>query len=170
MPWNQRHVRCWRVIGVGKIKDIYSGRGIAESHKTKDNNDGIETILRVMKDSSGDLIFANLVDFDMLFGHRNNPEGYARALEEVDAGIGRIIQAMAEEDILIITADHGCDPTTPSTDHSREYVPLLVYGPRLKSGVNLGTRRTFADISASLADFFNIEYDSPGTSFADEVR
>lgn len=159
-----------RVIGVGKIKDIYSGRGIAESHKTKDNNDGIETILRVMKDSSGDLIFANLVDFDMLFGHRNNPEGYARALEEVDAGIGRIIQAMAEEDILIITADHGCDPTTPSTDHSREYVPLLVYGPRLKSGVNLGTRRTFADISASLADFFNIEYDSPGTSFADEVR
>lgn len=159
-----------RVTGVGKIKDIFTGRGIAESYKTVDNNDGIETILQVMKDDRADLIFANLVDFDMLFGHRNNPEGYAQALEEVDAGIGRIIQAMEERDILIITADHGCDPTSPSTDHTREYVPLLVYGPRLKKGINLGTRRTFADISASLADFLNIEYDSPGTSFADEVR
>lgn len=159
-----------RVISVGKIKDIFSGRGIAESHKTKDNNHGIETILLVMEESQADLIFANLVDFDMLFGHRNNAEGYAQALEEVDAGLGRIIQAMDVRDILIITADHGCDPTFPGTDHTREYVPLLVYGQGIKAGVNLGTRKTFSDIAASLTELFDIEYSSPGTSFFDEVR
>jgi phosphopentomutase len=159
-----------RVISVGKIKDIFSGRGIAESYKTKDNNHGIETILQVMEESQADLIFANLVDFDMLFGHRNNAEGYAQALEEVDAGLGRIIQAMDERDILIITADHGCDPTFPGTDHTREYVPLLVYGQGIKTGVNLGIRKTFSDIAASLTELFDIEYFSPGTSFFDEVR
>lgn len=159
-----------RVISVGKIMDIFSGRGIAEGHKTRDNGHGIDTILEVMAEKRGDLIFANLVDFDMLFGHRNNAEGYARALEEVDAGLGRIIQAMNERDVLIITADHGCDPTFPGTDHTREYVPLLVFGRGLKSGVNLGTRSTFADIAATLADLLGIDYICPGTSFAHEVR
>jgi len=159
-----------RVISVGKIMDIFSGRGIAEGHKTRDNGHGIDTILEVMAQGRGDLIFANLVDFDMLFGHRNNALGYARALEEVDAGIGRIIRAMGVSDVLIITADHGCDPTFPGTDHTREYVPLLVFGRGLKSGVNLGTRRTFADIAATVAELLGIAYDSPGTSFAYEVR
>ena len=162
--------QCKRVISVGKIMDIFSGRGIAEGHKTRDNGHGIDTILEVMAQGRGDLIFANLVDFDMLFGHRNNALGYARALEEVDAGIGRIIRAMGVSDVLIITADHGCDPTFPGTDHTREYVPLLVFGRGLKSGVNLGTRRTFADIAATVAELLGIAYDSPGTSFAYEVR
>lgn len=159
-----------RVISVGKIKDIFSGRGIAEGHKTRDNRHGIDTILEVMAEERGDLIFANLVDFDMLFGHRNNALGYARALEEVDAGLGRIIQAMNERDVLIVTADHGCDPTFPGTDHTREYVPLLVFGRSLKSGVNLGTRRTFADVAATVAELLDIDYICPGTSFAHEVR
>ena len=158
------------VISVGKIMDIFSGRGIAEGHKTRDNGHGIDTILEVMAQGRGDLIFANLVDFDMLFGHRNNALGYARALEEVDAGIGRIIRAMDARDVLIITADHGCDPTFPGTDHTREYVPLLIFGRSLKSGVNLGTRRTFADVAATLADLLDIDYTCPGTSFAYEVR
>jgi phosphopentomutase len=158
------------VISVGKIWDIFSGRGIAQAHKTLDNRHGIETILAVLAEGKGDLIFANLVDFDMLFGHRNNAQGYARALEEVDAGLGRVVRAMAADDILIITADHGCDPTFPGTDHTREYVPLLVYGPGLKAGVNLGTRPTFADIAATLADLLGIVYTGPGVSFSMEVR
>lgn len=158
------------VISVGKIWDIFSGRGIAQAHKTLDNRHGIETILAVLAGGKGDLIFANLVDFDMLFGHRNNAQGYARALEEVDAGLGRVVRAMAADDILIITADHGCDPTFPGTDHTREYVPLLVYGPGLKAGVNLGTRPTFADIAATLADLLGIVYTGPGVSFSMEVR
>lgn len=159
-----------KVVGVGKIWDIFSGRGIAESHKTRDNRQGIETILAAMATAAADLIFANLVDFDMLFGHRNNAVGYARALEEVDEGLGQIVAAMGKEDILIVTADHGCDPTFPGTDHTREYVPLLVYGPNLKAGVNLGTRKTFADIAATLAEMLAIEYAGPGHSCAPEVR
>ncbi len=158
------------VISVGKIMDIFSGWGITEGHKTRDNGHGIDTILKVMAENRGDLIFANLVDFDMLFGHRNNAEGYARALEEVDAGLGRIIRVMGERDVLIVTADHGCDPTFPGTDHTREYVPLLVFGSGLKAGVNLGTRRTFADVAATVADWLDIDYTCPGTSFAHEVR
>ena len=158
------------VVSVGKIWDIFSGRGIAQAHKTLDNRHGIETILAVLAGKKGDLVFANLVDFDMLFGHRNNAQGYARALEEVDAGLGRVVRAMAADDILIITADHGCDPTFPGTDHTREYVPLLVYGPGLKAGVNLGTRPTFADIAATLADLLGVNYTGPGTSFSMEVR
>ena len=159
-----------KVIGIGKIKDIFAGRGVAVSYKTKDNLHGVETVAEVMSGDDGDLIFANLVDFDMLFGHRNNPQGYAQALEQVDGGIGRIIEVMKPSDVLIITADHGCDPTFPGTDHTREYVPLLVYGRGLKQGVNLGTRKTFADIAATVAQLLAVDYDSPGTSFAHEVK
>lgn len=156
------------VISVGKIMDIFSGRGIAAGHKTTDNRHGIETILALLAKDEGDLIFANLVDFDMLYGHRNNAEGYGRALEEVDEGLGRVIAAMGCADALIITADHGCDPTFPGSDHTREYVPLLFYSPGLKGGVALGTRETFADIAASVAELLAIQYSGPGTSFIKE--
>lgn len=158
------------VIGIGKIQDIFAGRGVSHSYKTRDNTHGIETMLQVMSQAEGDLVFANLVDFDMLFGHRNNAQGYAKALEEVDAGIGSLLEVLQEDDILIITADHGCDPTFPGTDHTREYVPLLVYGRKLRSGVNLGTRKTFADVAATVAELMEIDYPCPGTSFASEVR
>lgn len=158
------------VIGIGKIKDIFAGRGVSHSYKTRDNAHGIETMLQVMSQAEGDLVFANLVDFDMLFGHRNNAQGYAKALEEVDTGIGSLLKVLQEGDILIITADHGCDPTFPGTDHTREYVPLLVYGRKLRSGVNLGTRKTFADVAATVADLMEIDYPCVGTSFASEVR
>lgn len=158
------------VISIGKISDIFSGRGIAWGYKTKNDQDGIDTLVEVTAGSEGDLVFANLVDFDMLFGHRNDTYGYARALELADAGVGRIMDAMAAQDILIITADHGCDPTFPGTDHTREYVPLLVYGREIRQGVRLGTRKTFADVAASLADMLGVAYECPGTSFWQEVR
>ncbi|NDD30412.1 MAG: phosphopentomutase, partial [Proteobacteria bacterium] len=130
-----------KVTGVGKIKDIYNGIGITESHKMKNNLDGLEVTLDVLKkDSSPGLIFTNLVDFDMLFGHRNDADGYAKALLELDSFLPRIMESMTTSDALFITADHGCDPTIlSSTDHTREYVPLMVWGPGLKSGQDLGT-------------------------------
>ena len=158
------------VISIGKIKDIFSGRGISESHKTKDNEHGISTLVDVVSQGNGDLVFTNLVDFDMLFGHRNNAQGYAQALEQVDTGIGRVLEVIKDDDVLIITADHGCDPTFPGTDHTREYVPLLVYGKGIKAGVDLGTRKSFADVAATVAELLEIDYKCPGTSFAQEVR
>jgi phosphopentomutase len=116
------------------------------------------------------LIFTNLVDFDMVYGHRNNVEGYARALEEFDSRLPEILEALRDEDMLIITADHGCDPTTKSTDHSREYVPLLVYGRRLKKGVPLGIRQTFADGGATVAEYLGIEQLAHGRSFYQEMK
>jgi phosphopentomutase len=159
-----------RVISIGKIADIFSGRGIAQSYKTRDNQEGIDILVEVTAWGDGDLVFANLVDFDMLFGHRNDAEGYARALEQADTGIGRVVEAMKPQDILIITADHGCDPTFPGTDHTREYVPLLVYGRGIRQGVDLGTRATFADVAASVADMLGVGYQCQGTSFWHEVR
>ena len=129
------------VVAIGKIADLFSMRGITKSIHTSGNTDGIQKIIEEIKKSSNGLIFANLVDFDMLYGHRNNIEGYAKALEEFDLAIPEIIENLKDDDILIITADHGCDPSTPSTDHSREYIPVLVYGKQLKRNVNLGTRR-----------------------------
>lgn len=158
------------VTSIGKIKDIFAGRGISRGFKTRNNAHGIETILEVMSGDVGDLIFANLVDFDMVYGHRNDAQGYADALEEVSTGIGKIIEVVKEDDILIITADHGCDPTFPGTDHTREYVPLLVYGQKIRSGVDLGTRKTFADVAATVADLLKVDYSCPGTSFASEVK
>lgn len=157
------------VIAIGKIRDIFDGEGITDSISTKGNADGMEQIINMLDSVTGGLIFANLVDFDMLYGHRNNPRGYAEALEELDLRLPGLIKLLREEDVLIITADHGCDPTTSSTDHSREYVPLLVYGKTLRDGIDLGVRETFADVAATIADSFGLKY-SAGTSFWPLVR
>ncbi len=159
------------VLAIGKIEDIFSGRGISISNHTTNNPDSIDATISAITSGRGALIFTNLVDFDMLYGHRNDVEGYARALADFDAALPRIISAMRESDVLFITADHGCDPTTPSTDHSREYVPLLVYGHRIAHGIDLGIRATFADLAATLADLLSIPTDHlPGTSFAEALN
>lgn len=157
------------VIAVGKIEDIFSKKGITVAEHTKSNMDGVDVTLKYMAQQNKGIIFTNLVDFDMLFGHRNNPEGYKQALEEFDRRLPEIFSAMNEDDILIITADHGCDPTTPSTDHSREHVPVIIYGNHIKEDVNLGTRKTFADIACTIAELFNIEKAFPGESFKGEI-
>jgi len=142
------------VISVGKIADIFLGRGVAHSLKTKNNADGMAKILDAAREFPEGLIFANLVDFDMLYGHRNDPEGYSRALEEVDEWLPSLEASLAPDDLVILTADHGCDPVTPSTDHNREYVPLLAFGPRVRRGANLGTRASLADIGQTIAANF----------------
>ena len=157
-----------QVIAIGKIQDLFAGRGMTKMIKTKGNKDGIEkTIEEIKKDSEG-LIFTNLVDFDMLYGHRNNIEGYKGALEYFDSKLPEIINSMKQTDILIITADHGNDPSTPSTDHDREYVPILIYGEDIKQNINLGIRQTYADISATILDILNMEK-LEGTSFKKEI-
>jgi phosphopentomutase len=143
------------VSSVGKIADIFLGRGVTRSFKTKTNADGMARILEAMQATPRGLVFANLVDFDMLYGHRNDPEGYSRALEAVDAWLPTLDAALLPGDLVVLTADHGCDPTTPSTDHSREYVPLLAYGPAARPGVNLGTRASLADIGQTVAAAFH---------------
>lgn len=152
------------VSGVGKIKDIFNGKGVTRSVRITDNMDGIDKTLEAMKLDEGGLIFINLVDFDMLFGHRNDPQGYGRALEEVDKRLGEVFLAMGDEDMLIITADHGCDPTTVSTDHSREYIPILVYGKGIKP-VDIGIRDTFADIGKTILDYLSVDNELQGNSF-----
>jgi phosphopentomutase len=156
------------VHSVGKIVDIFLGRGITDSDKTKNNADGMQKTLEAMAGQTEGLIFTNLVDFDTLYGHRNDVEGYARALEEVDAWIPHLKAALAEGDLVIITADHGCDPTTPSTDHSREYVPLLVFGPQVRPGVDLGVRATLADVGQTVAAVFGGSI-SKGASFLAKI-
>jgi phosphopentomutase len=142
------------VFAVGKIFDVFLGRGIGDYEKTKSNADGMEKTLQAMDSLAVGMIFVNLVDFDQNFGHRNDVEGYARALEAVDDWFPSLEARLRPDDLLILTADHGCDPTTPSTDHSREYVPLLVYGKRARAGVDLGTRRTLSDIGQTVAENF----------------
>ena len=157
------------VIGVGKIEDIFNGQGITEAIHTKDNMHGVdETINYIKKDNNG-LIFTNLVDFDSKFGHRRNVEGYKEALEEFDARIPEIIDAMKDDDILIINADHGNDPTYKGTDHTREYIPVLVYGKNIKENVNLGIRESFADIGATVADLLNVKMPKHGNSFKKDI-
>ncbi len=157
----------WETVGIGKIEDIFNGRGITRSVHTSGNKHGIDMTLELMKQRIRGLIFTNLVDFDMLYGHRNDPKGFKEALEEFDRRIPEIMSAMEDEDVLIITADHGCDPVTPSTDHSREYVPLLVYGKNIKKGVNLTTRESFSDIACTISEIFELGNDFPGVSFLD---
>jgi phosphopentomutase len=152
------------VAGVGKIADIFLNRGIKLSLKTKNNADGMARILEAMRELPGGLIFANLVDFDMLYGHRNDPEGYSQALEAVDAWLPSLESALAPGDLAILTADHGCDPTTPSTDHNREYVPLLAFGPGAARGRQLGLRASLADIGQTIAANFGTSTPA-GTSF-----
>ena len=163
MLLDQLNARDVPVFSVGKIFDVFLGRGIRDQEKTKSNADGMAKTLEAMADTPDGLIFVNLVDFDQEFGHRNDVEGYAGALEEVDGWLPRLDAALQPGDLVILTADHGCDPTTASTDHSREYVPLLVYGPGTAS-VNLGTRATLSDIGQTVAENFGARL-SRGTSF-----
>ena len=142
-------------ISIGKIEDIFCHRNVGLVDHTKNNHDGIEATLKYVKQGDGDFIFTNLVDFDMLYGHRNDVEGYAKALEYFDARLPELIAALHAGDLVIITADHGCDPTYPGTDHTREYIPLLAFGPAWEGGVSLGTRATFADIAAYGIRIFN---------------
>ncbi len=158
------------VVGIGKIEDLFAGHGITKAIHIKDNMDGVDQMISEMDKTGEGLIFTNLVDFDTLYGHRNDPEGYAKALAEFDKRLPDIISAMRNEDLLIITADHGNDPTTPSTDHSREYVPLLVYGKGIKAGVDLGVRKTFADIGQTIAEIFKMERLEAGESFWEEIK
>lgn len=157
------------VIAIGKIADLFTMRGISKAIHTEGNTDGIHKTIEALKENTNGLIFTNLVDFDMLYGHRNNIEGYARALEELDSFLPEIINNLREDDILILTADHGCDPSTPSTDHSREYIPVIVYGKKLKENVNLGIRNTYADISATILDMFGLPKLKYGTSFKNNI-
>ncbi|MGC8838396.1 MAG: phosphopentomutase [Anaerolineae bacterium] len=157
------------VWAVGKIEDIFAGRGITEAVHIHDNMDGVDQTLAFMARVERGLIFTNLVDFDMLYGHRNNPRGYADALEAVDRRVPELLAALREEDLLVFTADHGNDPTTPSTDHSRERVPLLVTGPGVRKGVDLGLRSTFADLGQTLAEYLGAAPLEAGTSFLGEV-
>lgn len=156
------------VIPVGKIFDIFAGKGLKKANPTVSNADGMEKTLEFSKTDFHGLCFTNLVDFDMLFGHRNDAPGYAKALTEFDKWLGEFLLTLRDEDILIITADHGCDPITPSTDHSREYIPLLVLGKHVKP-VNLGIRKTYADIGKTVADIFSVNADIAGESFKNEI-
>jgi phosphopentomutase len=156
-------------MGVGKIEDIFAHRGLTQSNHTGNNMAGVEAILEFLGQADEGLIFANLVDFDALYGHRNNPRGYADALEAFDRRLMEIATAMYDTDVTIITADHGNDPTTPSTDHSRERVPLLVFGAAIRPHCNLGSRPSFADVSATIAALLGLSWSGAGQSFAQEI-
>ncbi|WP_124065406.1 phosphopentomutase [Clostridium sp. E02] len=157
-------------IGVGKIYDIFAGKGIQRTMTIVNNTDGMEKTLLTQQEDFRGICFVNLVDFDMLYGHRNDVKGYARAATEFDVQLGDFLKAMRPDDVLIITADHGCDPGTPSTDHSREYTPMLIYGEGIKKGVSIGTRDTFADIAATVLDLFGIKGDIAGKSYLKDVE
>jgi phosphopentomutase len=158
-------------FGIGKIGEIFAWRGICESPHSIDNMDGFDHLLERVGDDENGFVFANLVDFDMVWGHRNDVEGYARGLEEVDCRIPELLDAMTEGDLLVITADHGCDPTTASTDHSREYAPLIAKVKGVDRGVHLGDRATFADVGETVLDFYGLAGScGRGTSFLSEVR
>lgn len=149
-------------IGVGKIYDIFAGKGIAQTHKMKNNEDGMN--ITIDQDFEG-MCFTNLVDFDMKFGHRNDIDGYANATTEFDLQLGQMMDKMRDDDLLILTADHGCDPSTPSTDHSREHVPMLAYGKMIKEGIDLGTRTSFSDIAKTISEAFSTKGEIEGNSF-----
>jgi phosphopentomutase len=157
------------VVSIGKVSDLFAGRGIAEAIPSKSDSEGVDRLLNVVRSNSRGLVFINLVDFDTLYGHRNDVEGYARNLERFDERLGALLPALRESDLLIITADHGNDPTTPSTDHSREHVPILLTGSRVRAAVNLGTRTTFADLGQTLAANFGVGPLAFGTSFLEEI-
>lgn len=158
------------VIAIGKISDIFNGEGVTESIRTKDNSDGMDKFAEAVRRDFHGISFLNLVDFDANFGHRRDPIGYGEALEEFDRRLPEVLDALAEDDLLIITADHGNDPTFPGTDHTREYVPLLVYSPRFEMAGELPLRKTFADIAATIADNFKVEAPQFGTSFLSNLK
>ena len=157
------------VIGIGKIASIFDYRGITENLKARDNSESMDQTVHILSSAPPGLVFSNFVDFDMLWGHRNDPKGYARGLEEFDRRLPELIAALDSEDCLMISADHGCDPTTPSTDHSREYVPVLVFSKKLDGGVDLGTRASLADLGQTIAQNFGISL-PVGTSFLADLR
>jgi phosphopentomutase len=157
------------VIGIGKIEDLFAGRGLTESTHTKSNSDGMDKLVGAMKKFERGLLFINLIDFDMLWGHRNDPQAFATGLGDFDRRLPEVLNLLGPEDLLVITADHGCDPTTPSTDHSREYVPLLVYGKSIRNNVNLGIRMSFSDVGKTVADIFGVPGTGNGTSFLREM-
>lgn len=158
------------VIAIGKISDIFNGEGVTDAVRTKNNMDGMDQFAKVAHRDFHGISFLNLVDFDANFGHRRDPLGYGNALQEFDARLPEILEAMTEDDLLMITADHGNDPTFPGTDHTREYVPLIIYSPRFKGGSELALRETFADIAATVAENFNVEAPPFGKSFLNDLK
>ena len=160
----------FEVIALGKISDIYNGEGVTEAIRTKNNTDGMDQLNKVVRRDFKGLSFLNLVDFDANYGHRRDPIGYGEALEEFDRRLPEVLEALDEDDLLIITADHGNDPTFSGTDHTREYVPLIVYSPRFKVGSQLPLRQTFADIAATVAENFGIKAPAFGTSFLVDLK
>ena len=157
------------VVAIGKIEDLFAGSGITHAVHTTSDEHGMDAVEASMTDTPRGLIFANLVDFDTVYGHRNDPAGYARNLERFDDRLARLLPKLGESDLLIVTADHGNDPTTPSTDHSREHVPLFAVGKHVRQGVDLGLRRTFADLAQTLAELFGVSRMDHGTSFLREI-
>jgi phosphopentomutase len=158
------------VIGIGKIEDLFVGRGLSMSIHTGNNTDGMDKLIDTIKGYKQGLIFINLVDFDMLWGHRNDVPGFAAGLEDFDRRLPEVLNLLTYDDVLIITADHGCDPTTPSTDHSREYVPVLVYGKSIKRNISLGIRESFSDVGATIAEIFGVKGTGRGKSFLGEIQ
>jgi phosphopentomutase len=157
------------VVAIGKIEDLFAGRGITTALHTISDDDGMDRVEEQMESVDRGLIFTNLVDFDTQYGHRNDVEGYARNLERFDGRLARVLPRLRRDDLLVVTADHGNDPTTASTDHAREYVPLMVTGAQVRRGVDLGTRRTFADLGQTLAEVFGVAPLAHGTSFLREI-
>lgn len=160
----------WPVCGIGKISDIYGGEGITSAIHTENNEDGMNQVIARMNEQKDGVIYANLVDFDALYGHRNDPVGFARAVEAFDKKLPEVTNRMVPGDILCITADHGCDPTVPGTDHTREWVPVLFWTPQMKTFTSLGERDTFADIGATIADYFDVSPPSVGRSMLKEIQ
>ena len=160
----------YAVIGVGKIYDIFAGRGLTETYPNEGNQKNMERTLALAETDFEGLCFVNLVDFDMIYGHRNDIAGYTQALNEVDGQVGLLMEKMKKEDLLIITADHGCDPGFPGTDHTREYVPCLLYGGAVRRGIDLGIRGSFSDLAQTIADYFDISFQGDGESFWGRIR
>ncbi len=159
-----------RVTTVGKVDDLFAGRGVGDAIHTKSNAEGQEVLLDLVKRPGEGLVFANLVDFDTQYGHRNDPAGFARALESFDDSLGHFLPGLRDDEMVWVTADHGNDPTHPGTDHTREYVPFLAAGRRVRLGADLGTRSTFADLGATLSDLFRLVTPRHGTSFLEELK
>lgn len=158
------------VVGIGKIYDIFNGEGITKSIKTKDNTDGMNKTINMVKEDFSGLCFTNLVDFDTFYGHRNDINGYARSMTEFDVQLGEMIDVLKEDDVVIITADHGCDPSSTSTDHTREYTPMIIFGNNVEGGINLSTRNSFADIGSTIVDYLEVVSGIKGESFWNIVR
>ena len=158
------------MYGIGKILDIFDGKGITRYVKTANNLEGIHATIAAIKENTEGVVFTNLVDFDMLFGHRRDIEGYAKCLMEFDAYLPEMLNNLKDDDLLIITADHGNDPSFHGNDHTREYIPILNYGKRIKKGHNIGIRNSFADIAATIAEALNIEFATQGESYFSEIK